>query len=317
MSLSKQFNIYAVVVTYNGASWVEKCLGSLRNSRYPLKTIVIDNNSSDDTVAQIEQRYPEVHLIKSALNLGFGKANNLGISKALKHGADYVFLLNQDAWIEGSTLDTLVTAAVANRNVGVVSPLHYTGSGVRLDQAFRSYITKNYSEQKIYEIIQRKDSQIYTSEFINAAAWLVSRNCFETVGGFGSLFFHYGEDRDYVQRMNYYGLKLGFIANAKIYHDREFRENNKSTARYSKLLANYRVGCLRRCSNVNHTLVSGFIESCIWSSKELTVLFFKKRKFFAPLLFLHLISTLLALIPSILAYRKLLTAKAKFLFLES
>ena len=92
--------IFAIVVTYNGMRWYDRCFGSLRNSDMPVETIVIDNASTDETVSYIKEHFHEVCLIESKENLGFAKANNIGIKRALDNGADYVFLLNQDAWVE-------------------------------------------------------------------------------------------------------------------------------------------------------------------------------------------------------------------------
>ena len=92
-------SIYTIIVTYNGLKWYDRCFGSLRTSDVPVHTVVIDNASSDGSVAYIREHFPEVTVIEEKENLGFAKANNVGMRYALDHGADYVFLLNQDAWI--------------------------------------------------------------------------------------------------------------------------------------------------------------------------------------------------------------------------
>ncbi len=115
--------IYAIIVTYNGMHWYDRCLGSLRESEIPVDTIVIDNASSDDSVAYIKEHFPEVHLIESKENLGFAKANNIGMRKALDDGADYVFLLNQDAWVERNTLTELIKSFRDNDSVGIAAPI--------------------------------------------------------------------------------------------------------------------------------------------------------------------------------------------------
>lgn len=79
---------------------MDRCIGSLRRSEYPVDTVVIDNGSQDATVALLKERYPEVHVVCNRENLGFGKANNIGMRLALEKGYDAVFLLNQDAWID-------------------------------------------------------------------------------------------------------------------------------------------------------------------------------------------------------------------------
>src|SRR5688500_16413925 len=104
--------VYVVIVTYNGIKWVEECFSSLRNSAYPIQTIVIDNGSTDGTIELVARNFKEVHLIKSKINLGFGKANNMGIRLAYSNDADFIFLLNQDAWIERDTIGDLVNVSL-------------------------------------------------------------------------------------------------------------------------------------------------------------------------------------------------------------
>ena len=99
--------ILVIIVSYNFERWIDRCLNSLRQSEQQADVVVIDNASQDRTVSLIESRYPEVRLIKSKENLGFGRANNIGMKIALKEGYDAVFLLNQDAWIDAKVLGEL------------------------------------------------------------------------------------------------------------------------------------------------------------------------------------------------------------------
>ncbi len=233
-------NLSTIIVTYNGLQWLDKCLGSLRSSSLATQVIVIDNASQDGTPAYIRAHYPEVELICSDKNLGFGQANNLGIQKALARGADYCFLLNQDAWVAEDTLTILTEKAQAAPEYAILSPVHLNGSGQLLDAGFYEYITqKNKHGRKVYSqlALGKQQASIQAADFINAAAWLMSRSCLERVGGFSPLFFHYGEDRDYAQRLHYHGLQIGFCWQAHIYHDREARDKAFDPAqqeRYAK-----------------------------------------------------------------------------------
>ena len=103
----KQSNIFFVIVTYNAMPWVDRCLESALNGTKSAEIVVVDNVSKDNTVEYIKANYPQVHLFPQTENLGFGAANNLGIRYALEQGADFVYLLNEDAWIEKNTLEIL------------------------------------------------------------------------------------------------------------------------------------------------------------------------------------------------------------------
>lgn len=212
--------IFAIIVTYNGLRWYDRCFESLRNSKLPTNTIVIDNASSDNTVKYIKENFPEVHLIESKENLGFAKANNIGIRKAYEDGADFVFLLNQDAWIEKNTLGELVKTFDENSNVGIASPIHLNGNHTHLDQLFTLYVGPDFSSDAYMQKLQ----PYYEVPFVNAAAWLVSRHCLEIVGGFDtSLFTHNGEDANYCQRVRFHNMKIVVATHCTICHDRATR----------------------------------------------------------------------------------------------
>lgn len=110
--------IKAIIVTYNPAQWLDKCLGSLKKSSVKLDVIVIDNGSTDGSIEIIKNDYPNVRLIINSENKGFGAANNQGLSIALNERADYAFLLNQDAWIEPNTIEKLIEVSQNNKGFG-------------------------------------------------------------------------------------------------------------------------------------------------------------------------------------------------------
>lgn len=219
--------VIAVVVTYNGAQWVDRCFGSLRSSEHQVTTIVVDNGSTDGTQAAIRQRFPEVELIQSEENLGFGQANNRGMRLAKERGADHVFLLNQDAWVVSDAIGTLIDMAGTHPEFGVLSPLHLNGAGDALDHNFSRAVGPDRCPDLYSDLIlHRSAGRVYTAKFVNAAAWLITRNCLSTVGGFDPTFFHYGEDDNYIHRVHFHGLKVGVVPDAVIHHDREKRSES-------------------------------------------------------------------------------------------
>jgi GT2 family glycosyltransferase len=216
-------HVVSVVVTYNGMQWIDRCLRSLLDSVLKTHIIVIDNGSQDETVSHISNHYPGVELILSPVNLGFGSANNIGLRKAMHAGADCVFLLNQDAWVEENTLTNLVTAAELHPEIGVLSPVHLNGKGDDFDDHFYEYLSPGERLPQTREILLKKTgvNQIIKVPFVNAAAWLIKFECFKKTGGFDPLFFHYGEDDNYGQRVRMNGFSFGVVMGAKIYHDRD------------------------------------------------------------------------------------------------
>src|SRR5579871_5439126 len=95
--------VLVIIVTYNGMKWMSKCMHTLYNTNMPIDVVVIDNGSTDGTQKFIIENYPQAQFIQSQQNLGFGKANNIGILKAIEENYDYAFLLNQDGYLEPDT----------------------------------------------------------------------------------------------------------------------------------------------------------------------------------------------------------------------
>lgn len=200
--------------------WIERCLQCC--AAYP--TVVVDNNSTDGTVAFIKSNFPSVQLFEETANLGFGQANNKGISWALRHGYSNVFLLNQDAYLEANCLETLQTVSDQHPDYGILSPIHLNGKGDQLDQRFATHVSFKKNPVFISDVVLGHPKQnVYALPFVNAAAWWITKKCLDTVGGFDPLFFHYGEDDNYCQRVLYHGFKIGIVPDSFIRHDREER----------------------------------------------------------------------------------------------
>lgn len=217
-------DICVIIVTFNGMKWLKDCIESVSHELNLHDIIVVDNGSKDGTIEFIQTEYPEIQLFINKENLGFGKANNIGIELGYRHGYQYFFLLNQDAYVEKNTIGQLVSTMSINDDIGILSPIHLTGDGKELDQGFMSGIkSKNFV--KDYQN-QKWSKDLYQVKFVNAAAWMISRHCLEKIGIFHPLFFHYGEDKNYVKRVRYHKLKIMIDRKAFIKHDRENRISN-------------------------------------------------------------------------------------------
>ncbi len=214
--------VYAVVVTYNGAAFIGSCLRSLSESHYPVSIVVVDNASTDDT-REIAASFSGVELLPLQENIGFGKANNIGIAHALEGEANFVFLLNQDARVAPDTIGTLVNCALTATEYGILSPMHLNGDGSQIDYLFSRHLARSSNPsytQLLSDLYKGHLAEVYPVSFVNAAAWLLSRECLTQVGGFDPLFFMYGEDADYYRRATFHGFKVGLVPSATIFHER-------------------------------------------------------------------------------------------------
>ena len=218
--MNKQPKIFVIVVTYKGQQWYDRCFTSLKESTMPVETIVVDNGN-DGTVEYLQEHFPEITILPNTENLGFGKANNMGMRYALDHGCDYVFLLNQDAWIFPDTMEQLVAAAEANPEYGIVAPVQCNKEMTKaLDGVIQFLINPDNVNRELFsDLMMGTVKDIYPVAEINAAAWLLPRKTLEMVGGFDPIFLHYGEDWNYLSRVLYHGMKVGLMPKVHVVHD--------------------------------------------------------------------------------------------------
>ena len=243
--------ILTIIVSYNFEPWIHKCIPSLLASSHQTDILVIDNNSRDHTTRIIKETYPTVRLIESPENLGFGKANNIGLTIALEEDYDYAFLVNQDAWIDQNCIANLIKVNTAN--IGIISPIHYDGTEEKLDHGFSVY-TKHTQFENSYR----------TCSFVNAAFWLIPKAVIKKVGGFSPIFFHYGEDKDYANRIHYYGLNFVLAEDAKAYHDRQQRQVDRKAFLKSEFVYHLTEYC-----NINYTFTKAFSMAILASVKKM------------------------------------------------
>jgi len=216
--------IYSIVVTYNGAKWVHQCFRSLINSDVANHHILaIDNGSTDNTLELIRHNYPTVEIIETRQNLGFGKANNIGMRKAIEANADYVFLLNQDAYVKENTISQLVFYAEKHPEYSILSPMQYYNN-TTLDFKFSKY----YNRGKLNE------NGIVDVKFVNAAIWLIKGSDLRRYSLFHESFSHYGEDVELCQRLVLNKKKIGIVKSIKGFHVREQLDNKPDSAKIIK-----------------------------------------------------------------------------------
>lgn len=223
--------IIVIIVSYNGIKWIEECLSSVYLSDIEVEVVVIDNNSTDGTVNFIRSKFPRVVLFEQKENLGFGKANNIGKSYAIKQNADFVFLLNQDAFVNENAISNLVKTSQNHQDYGILSPIQLDYSGKSLEKYFHKFMAQDVSRTFYSDFVLKNEiKEIYEIEFVQAAAWLLPNKTLMEIGGFDPIFFHYGEDNNYCQRVLYHNKKIGVVPNSFIRHDseKETRQIDKS-----------------------------------------------------------------------------------------
>lgn len=225
--------VLSIIVTYNAMKWAERCFSSLSSSTLLPDIFVIDNGSTDGTQEYIKKHFPHVIFYQSNKNLGFGKANNIGLKYALEHSYDYVYLLNQDAWVFPNTLDDLIDISKKHPNYGILSPFQMNSDMCHIDQSFVQFVCSYSSNSELFsDIYTKKIRDVYSVSGVMAAHWLITISCLKAVGGFSPTFKHYGEDYDYIERALYHKFMIGIVPSLKVVHDRGNRIESKRKLMY-------------------------------------------------------------------------------------
>ena len=281
--------VYTIIVTYCGERWINKTIESVRLSSITTNIIVVDNASTDNTLKILQSLKLSIHIEALNRNIGFGKANNIGISIALSNNADYVFLLNQDAYLKPDTIQKLIEAyeKMSSTKFGVISPIHLNGNGMRFDYGFFKNITTGGGMDFFEDLyFNRALATLYEVNFVNAACWLIPKATLLKIGGFDPLFHHYGEDRNYLNRLHFHGLRVGICPQAEILHDRDQTYSINQTIRNSsrKLLIQKFTNPLNNNANIElrRTIIYSFLAFLK------SIMFFKKdiKKQLVELIFL-------------------------------
>ena len=263
--------VFVVVVTFNGMKWLEKSIASVYGSDIPTRLVVVDNGSTDESVSFIKSNYPAAVLIETKSNLGFGKANNIGMRYALQEGADYVFLLNQDGYLMDNTLRILVESMKRNPAIGVLSPMQLNGDGSKMDRNFEKLMNYGYCPDFVSDNYFGRLNSTYKVGFVMAAFWLLNRDTMTRVGLFNPIFKHYGEDNDYLNRLRFHNVEVRICANTLGYHDREDREESIERKIYLQYIQ-----YLVRINDCRLNMLSGYFSVLLFLLRHMFSLVLKR-----------------------------------------
>ena len=207
-----------LIVNWNGGDLLRRCLQSVREQRRPPDhVIVVDNASTDDSIARAEAHLRSVEVIRLATNTGFAHANNVGAQAA--RGYDALALMNPDVIADPGWLEALVAAAEADPRAAGFASRMLMASAPRLDGAGDSYHVSGRAWRKGHGMAAAAGPQADADTFGPcAAAALYRRDAFEEVGGFDEQFFCYFEDVDLAFRLRLRGYTCRYVHQAVVQH---------------------------------------------------------------------------------------------------
>lgn len=208
-----------VLVNYNGEKFQNECIRTLKNQTYKnYEIIVVDNNSSDNSVKNLKEEFPDVTLIETGENAGVAKGNNIGIKYALKNDCEYVLLLNNDTEVDKNLIKYLVKEA--NESTLVTCKMYYykpgnmiwcSGGKINWDKATTTHFGDG-------EIDQGQYNENQYVEYTPTCCLLIHRKVFEDVGLMDEKYFMYYDDTDFCVRVNKKGYKILYNHEAFLFH---------------------------------------------------------------------------------------------------
>lgn len=221
-----------IIVNYNVKEYLQNLLYSLDKAAAGIQyeVIIVDNASDDGSVELLKDKFPYVKLIVNDKNLGFGKANNIGL--ALSKG-EFILLINPDTIIQEDTLTKLLSFFKLNNQIGLAGCKILNPDGTLQLACRRSFPGPWTSFCKVtglsnlfpnsrffarYNLTYLDENKSYEVDAISGSFMMMRRKVYEIVGGFDEQFFMYGEDLDLCFRVQKAGFKNFYVHDTQIIH---------------------------------------------------------------------------------------------------
>jgi GT2 family glycosyltransferase len=213
--------VICVILNTNRREDTLACLVSLSKSSYRhFSILVLDNHSTDGSVEAIQEQFPQVEIVPIAENRGYAGNNNVGIDIAVKKGADWVFVLNEDTILDPDCLGRLVEVGEEDARTGIVGPMVYHFDEPKYIQSAGGMLGPYW--QSIHLAKDELDTgqwkDVHPVEWISGCAIMVRRAAIEQAGMIDERFFYYWEETEWCLRIGKAGWKVLHIPAARLWH---------------------------------------------------------------------------------------------------
>lgn len=206
--------VFVIILNWNRPDDTLTCLEKLQQSAYtPLHIVVVDNASGNFAPQRIRSDFPEVTLIENSQNLGYAGGNNVGIEYALAHGADYIILLNDDAYVLPDTIQHMVAAAGEPDVAAVGCKVRIYETPERLWAA-----GEGFSRSGAWPLDDGSFDQPGEVKFAVGCCILMRSQALREIGPLETDFFAYFEEMEWCYRARDAGYRILYTPQAVIYH---------------------------------------------------------------------------------------------------
>ena len=226
-----QTDISAIIVTWNSFQWISNCLKSLMNdlSSFCYKIVVVDNASADETPDLIRENFPEVILVRNAVNEGFAQACNRAL---LECKSEYVLFINPDTEVIPGMTDTLISFMKGHPEAGAIGPtlLNTNGSLQLSGNTFPNlkniwfeslFLDRLFPGNRFFgshKLSHLNRSEVCKVDWTMGSCLLLRKEALDKAGSFDNRFFLFFEETDLCLRLKKAGYEVYIIPEAKIVH---------------------------------------------------------------------------------------------------
>lgn len=229
--------VFAVTINFNKEDVTKEWLASMQKmytKDFTLDLVIVDNASKIPFTLSKDEQKENVHVIRSEENTGFTGGNNIGAAFALKNGADYILVINNDTVADSDLLIRLLEVLDSNHKVGMTTPKIYFAKGHEFHKdryknedlgkvfwyagGFTDWANIKSVHRGVDEVDHGQYDQKEPVDFASGCCMLIKREVIEKLGLFDKRGFMYYEDAILCERLHHAGYEIWYVPDAKLWH---------------------------------------------------------------------------------------------------
>lgn len=230
--------VYILILNWNGWQDTVECVESCQKLTYPnFRILIVDNGSTDGSEDELRERFPDIEILQTGENLGFAGGNNVGIKYALEHGADYIWLLNNDTTVDTEALTELVIQAIKQKSPAFLgskiycynqqNTIWFAGGGINWRNGGTFHVGHGQLDDGSY-------SEVREVNYVSGCSMFFGKELVEILGLMPEEYFLYFEETDWCTAGWRKGISSVVVPGSVVYH-----KESSSTGLFSPMYYYY------------------------------------------------------------------------------